>query len=126
MGLGTQVVGSIVRPASFCGVVGFKPTFGGLNRGGSHDYMSQSAQGVLAATLEDTWHSAYAIVSRVGGDPGHPGLIGGAAPPAAAAPAALIALETPGWAKASEAARGALLAAIETLKKAGVAILDAP
>ncbi len=123
MGLGTQVVGSIVRPASFCGVVGFKPTFGGLNRGGSHDYMSQSAQGVLAASLADAWLSAYAIVSRVGGDPGHPGLIGGAAPPVAAAPATLIALETPGWAKASDAARGALLAAIETLKKAGVAIL---
>lgn len=26
--LGTQTVGSIVRPAAYCGVVGFKPTFG--------------------------------------------------------------------------------------------------
>lgn len=123
MGLGTQVVGSIVRPASFCGVVGFKPTFGGINRGGSHDYMSQSAQGVLAASLADAWLSAYAIVSRVGGDPGHQGLIGPAEPPAASAPATLIALETPGWAKASEAARGALLSALETLRKAGATIL---
>ncbi|MDP2355106.1 MAG: amidase [Beijerinckiaceae bacterium] len=123
MGLGTQVVGSIVRPASFCGVVGFKPTFGGLNRGGSHDYMSQSAQGVLAATLDDTWLSAYAIVSRVGGDPGFQGLIGPATVPAASAPASLVFLETPGWTKASESARDALLFAVETLKKGGVKIL---
>ena len=123
MGLGTQVVGSIVRPASFCGVVGFKPTFGGLNRGGSHDYMSQSAQGVLAASLDDAWLSAYAIVSRVGGDPGLEGLIGPASVPAASAPASLILLETPGWAKANENARNALLVAVETLKKSGVKIL---
>ena len=123
MGLGTQVVGSIVRPASFCGVVGFKPTFGGLNRGGSHDYMSQSSQGVLGATLDDVWRSAYAIVSRVGGDPGHQGLIGPAQTPEAAAPATLIALETPGWTKASDAARAAFLSAVEALKKAGVRIL---
>ena len=123
MGLGTQVVGSIVRPASFCGVVGFKPTFGGLNRGGSHDYMSQSAQGVLAATLDDAWLSAYAVVSRVGGDPGFQALIGPAAPPQAAAPTTLVALETPGWPKAGESAREAFLLAVEGLKKSGVRVV---
>src|SRR5262249_11259977 len=40
--LGTQVVGSILRPASFCGCVGFKPSVGRINRGGSYDYFSQS------------------------------------------------------------------------------------
>ncbi|MFC4275130.1 amidase [Achromobacter aloeverae] len=34
MALGTQTGGSIIRPAAFCGVVGFKPTFGRVHRGG--------------------------------------------------------------------------------------------
>jgi amidase len=34
IGLGTQTGGSVLRPASFCGLVGFKPTFGGYNREG--------------------------------------------------------------------------------------------
>src|SRR3954447_4343857 len=32
--LGTQTAGSIVRPAAFCGVLGFKPTFGLVDRTG--------------------------------------------------------------------------------------------
>ena len=40
VGLGTQVIGSILRPASFCGCFGFKPTVGALNRGGSYDGLS--------------------------------------------------------------------------------------
>lgn len=31
---GTQTGGSILRPASFCGIVGFKPSFGTINRAG--------------------------------------------------------------------------------------------
>lgn len=32
--LGTQTGGSMIRPAAFCGIVGFKPTFGALARDG--------------------------------------------------------------------------------------------
>ena len=32
--LGTQTAGSIIRPASFCGVYGFKPSFGAIDRTG--------------------------------------------------------------------------------------------
>ncbi|MGA2395325.1 MAG: amidase, partial [Candidatus Lustribacter sp.] len=57
-GLGTQVIGSILRPASYCGCVGYKPTVGGINRGGSLDPHSQSTHGVLAASLGDAWRVA--------------------------------------------------------------------
>jgi Asp-tRNA(Asn)/Glu-tRNA(Gln) amidotransferase A subunit family amidase len=34
LAFGTQTAGSIIRPASFCGVVGYKPTFGMIGRAG--------------------------------------------------------------------------------------------
>jgi Asp-tRNA(Asn)/Glu-tRNA(Gln) amidotransferase A subunit family amidase len=62
--LGTQVIGSILRPAAYCGAFGYKPSVGGINRGGSVDYHSQSCQGVIAATLEDAWFTAREISAR--------------------------------------------------------------
>ncbi len=34
LALGTQTIGSIIRPAAFCGVVGFKPSFGRVSTAG--------------------------------------------------------------------------------------------
>jgi Asp-tRNA(Asn)/Glu-tRNA(Gln) amidotransferase A subunit family amidase len=121
-GLGTQVISSTVRPASYCGVFGFKPTVNALNREGSHDYQSQSATGILAASLEDTWQVAYEIVARVGGDAGTPGLQGPDKAPAAKKPRALIMLETAGWNDASFGAKQRLEDCVARLKSAGVEI----
>jgi len=121
-GLGTQVLGSILRPASFCGCFGFKPTVGAINRGGSYDGLSQSVHGPLAASLPEAWQVAYEIAQRAGGDPGFPGLYGPATPPAAAKPRKLAVLETDGWAVATAAAKQALEAAVDKLKAAGIAI----
>ncbi len=35
LALGTQTAGSIIRPASYCGTIGFKPTFGRVSRTGT-------------------------------------------------------------------------------------------
>ncbi len=120
--LGTQVISSTVRPASYCGCFGFKPTVNALNREGSHDFQSQSCTGILAASLEDTWQVAYEIVARVGGDAGTPGLQGPPRLPPAAKPRALAVLETAGWDAADAAAKEQLNDRVARLKADGVAV----
>tara|TARA_B100000989_G_scaffold255083_1_gene203895 strand:- start:12386 stop:13705 length:1320 start_codon:yes stop_codon:yes gene_type:complete len=51
--LGTQTAGSIIRPSSFCGVFGFKPTFGSIDRTGilkNNDLFD--TVGILASEIE--------------------------------------------------------------------------
>ena len=52
LALGTQTMGSVIRPASYCGVVGFKPSFGAIPRSG---VLSQAPSldtlGVFAGSL---------------------------------------------------------------------------
>ena len=105
--LGTQVFGSILRPSSFCGCFGFKPTVGAINRGGSHDALSQSTHGPIAASLPEAWQVAYEISQRVGGDPGYPGLYGPPTCPAPSKPRRLAVLKTPGWEVTTPAAKEA-------------------
>jgi len=121
--LGTQVMGSIVRPASYCGCVGFKPSVGGINRGGSHDNLSQSCMGVLAATLEDAWQVASEIVARAGGDPGYSGLAGPLRVPPPVKPRRLVFLDTAGWQGASSDAKQALQELLALLSSDGVTIV---
>ena len=121
--LGTQVMGSIVRPASYCGCVGFKPSVGGINRGGSHDELSQSCMGVLAATLEDAWQVASEIAARAGGDPGYQGLVGPLRMPPPARPQRLVFLETAGWQVASAEAKKTIQESLALLSRNGIDIL---
>jgi Asp-tRNA(Asn)/Glu-tRNA(Gln) amidotransferase A subunit family amidase len=110
--MGSQLSGSIIRPASYCGNHALKPTQGALNRG-ERQGSSQSTTGVHANCQEDMWRTAIAITSRVGGDPGHPGLYGPETAPAATRPGRLIVLETEGWATLNAA----------SLRQAGITVL---
>jgi Asp-tRNA(Asn)/Glu-tRNA(Gln) amidotransferase A subunit family amidase len=52
--LGTQTAGSVLRPAAFCGVVGFKPTAGCIDPAGIFPFSrTLDTVGVLARTVGD-------------------------------------------------------------------------
>jgi Asp-tRNA(Asn)/Glu-tRNA(Gln) amidotransferase A subunit family amidase len=52
--LGTQTAGSVIRPAAFCGVVGFKPSHGALSLEGVHRFApSLDTLGVLVREIAD-------------------------------------------------------------------------
>ena len=64
--IGTQTNGSVIRPAAYCGVVGFKPTKDAIPRGGVH---------VFSATLDQVGTFARdvagaALLASVLADPG--------------------------------------------------------
>ena len=68
--LGSDTGGSVRNPASFCGVVGFKPTYGAVSRHGLVSYANSIEQvGPMARTVRDTaW--MFDIIS--GADPADP------------------------------------------------------
>jgi Asp-tRNA(Asn)/Glu-tRNA(Gln) amidotransferase A subunit family amidase len=54
LALGTQTGGSVLRPASFCGIVGWKPSFGRYNRAGlKMAAESLDTIGSMARTIDD-------------------------------------------------------------------------
>jgi Asp-tRNA(Asn)/Glu-tRNA(Gln) amidotransferase A subunit family amidase len=68
--IGTQTAGSVIRPASYCGVVGFKPSFGLVPRRG---ILSQSrfldTVGTFGRSLEDAALLADCIIGHDSRDP---------------------------------------------------------
>ncbi len=62
LAFGTQTGGSVIRPAAYCGVVGYKPTFGTINCAGmKHLSESLDTIGVLARAVEDCALAVHAI-----------------------------------------------------------------
>jgi Asp-tRNA(Asn)/Glu-tRNA(Gln) amidotransferase A subunit family amidase len=120
--IGTQVGGSIIRPAAYCGNFALKPTQGGLNRG-ERQATSMSTHGPHAGCLEDMWQVAIEIANRAGGDRGHAGLIGPSTLPATVRPNRLVVLETEGWSIVDEATKAGFDAVLRQLRDAGVTLI---
>lgn len=122
---GSQTRGSVLRPASICGVIGYKPTYGAVHRGGMFDAApSLTHFGLLAGTLTDMWEVSHWISRTVGGDPGYPGLYGEATLPETVKPLRLARQYTHGWSLTDDASKAAFEALIERLRAAGVEVLE--
>ncbi len=65
LAFGTQTSGSLIRPAAFCGVVGYKPSFGTLPRNGVKLLAdSLDTVGILACSAEDAALLVSALTGR--------------------------------------------------------------
>jgi Asp-tRNA(Asn)/Glu-tRNA(Gln) amidotransferase A subunit family amidase len=123
VGLGTQTQASTLRPASYCGAVGFKPSLGQLHLGGVHPLSATADHlGVIGATLGDVWRVASQISLGVG-SPGRRFLQGaGDTVPPAKKPRKLIRLYTRGWSEIDKDTEAQFEAAVEALAAQGVEI----
>jgi Asp-tRNA(Asn)/Glu-tRNA(Gln) amidotransferase A subunit family amidase len=116
--LGTQTAGSVIRPASFCGVLGYKPSFARFPFDGVMlSSMTLDTLGIFARTFEDA-----AVVGRVlAGMP--PNDFASANPIASSAPRIGL-FRTPWWSEADTDARETIVAVAEALAKAGASVSE--
>ncbi len=107
LALGTQTNGSVIRPASYCGVVGYKPTYGAISR---HGILKQSPPldqvGLFARSVEDAALLAETLMAFDDRDPAmrpaaRPDLVGAAAAEPPIEPRFAF-VRTPVWGNAGE------------------------
>lgn len=123
VGLGTQTQASTLRPASYCGAVGYKPSLGQFHLGGVHPLSATADHlGIIGATLGDVWRVASQISLGIG-SPGRRFLEGaGGKAPAPRPPRKLIRLFTRGWSEIDKDTESQFESAVEALASRGVAI----
>ena len=115
LAFGTQTAGSVIRPAAYCGCIGYKPSFGLINRAGVKPLAdSLDTIGVLAGTVEDAAFFAGVLSER-------PALRHLAAP--SDRPRFGL-YRTPMWDEAEPATAAALDAARAALERAGAAVAE--
>jgi Asp-tRNA(Asn)/Glu-tRNA(Gln) amidotransferase A subunit family amidase len=128
LALATQTNGSTIRPASFCGIVGYKPSLGLLPRTGILKQSTMLDQpGVMARSAGD---AAFIARALMGVDPLDEQSLAATlcSPPTAAAtdsPPRLAFVRGPYWAQA-DAATQAAIAAFASNLGGGVATIDLP
>jgi len=129
LALGTQTAGSILRPASFCGAIGWKPTFGLVSRAG---VLPQSRPldtvGAFARSVEDI---ALVMSCLAKPDPADPDTLG--REPSIdwslserGAPPKLAFVRQPAWPLGEQAMHAALFAFVKELGTRVVTEVELP
>lgn len=114
-GLGTQTLGSVIRPAAFCGIAGFKPTYGIVSAEGiKPGAQSFDTVGFLLADIADAALLLGALTPR---------REWAAAPPAAPR---IAVMRGPAWDMAQMETVAAVDRAAERFGRAGARIADVP
>ncbi len=115
LALGSQTGGSTILPASFCGVVGYKPSLAGIDRGGiRHLRPTIDTMGLFARSVADI---ALLRAALTGGDPSTP-----------SRPAERVRIgvcRTMHWSEAQPETADALEAAARALDAAGAQVVSA-
>ena len=110
LGFGTQTAGSVIRPAAFCGCIGYKPSFGTIPRAGVKMLCdSLDTIGVMARNVDDAAFFTGILAER-------PALRNLAMPPA---PPRIGIYRTPMWGEAETSTVAAMEHARAALEKAG-------
>lgn len=113
--LASQTAGSIIRPASYCAVIGYKPTFASINRAGVLPVAaSLDTVGLLAGSVADA--------ALVGAALTRPGAHGPPAPLTLDRPPHLGFARTPDWERIEAPARAAIEAAVAGLAGTGAVV----
>ena len=113
--LGTQTNGSVIRPAAYCGVVGFKPTQGMIPIEGALTFSHTLDQpGIFTRSVEDAAFLAASLAEE--GAQRSPERCARPTPPV------LAAVKTPVWEQAEEHARKQFRENIETLRAGGARV----
>jgi aspartyl-tRNA(Asn)/glutamyl-tRNA(Gln) amidotransferase subunit A len=128
--LGTQTVGSTIRPAAFCGTVGLKPSYGAISRRGviaaawSLDHV-----GIFARTVDDA-ALAWSVLADgpVGPAPAAPGADSGPSERSngASRPPRLGIVREPFWALATPDTREHVEQVGQSLAEAGASLALVP
>jgi len=116
LAIGTQTAGSILRPAAFCGVVGYKPSFGTIDTAGMQPFAaSLDTLGVFARTVSDAGLFAATLSNWRA--------LANAQP---VPPIRVRLIPAPAWDRATPAALAALTNAASRIADAGVTVDDSP
>jgi len=117
LAFGSQTAGSVIRPAAFCGIVGYKPSFGLISRVGAKPLSdAMDTIGVLARSVADAALFAAAAGGR------NDLMIAKESPPASAPRVGIC--RTFEWSRAQPETHAAMALAISRLGAAGVTLVD--